>query len=116
MWDDAQLETQDPFPLKETNLNMLENSKVTSISSLFETEFQIQLTDLLAKYKNCFAWDYHEMPSLDQKPVEHRHPIKVGFKPHKQPPKRMTTEVTLKVKEVEHLLKARFIRTARYVN
>ncbi|XP_059658641.1 uncharacterized protein LOC132304963 [Cornus florida] len=57
-----------------------------------------------------------EMPGLSRKLVEHRLPIKKDFQPYKQPPRRMSSEVMLKIKEeIERLLKARFIRTVRYV-
>ncbi|XP_059659004.1 uncharacterized protein LOC132305373 [Cornus florida] len=57
-----------------------------------------------------------EMPGLSRKLVEHRLPIKKDFQPYKQPPRRMSSEVVLKIKEeIERLLKAGFIRTVRYV-
>ncbi|XP_075483761.1 uncharacterized protein LOC142523912 [Primulina tabacum] len=47
--------------------------------------------------------------------VEHRLPLKEGFKPFQQPSRRMSKEVELKVKEeVEKLLKAKFIKPIRY--
>ncbi|GKV36311.1 hypothetical protein SLEP1_g44457 [Rubroshorea leprosula] len=53
--------------------------------------------------------------SLDRELVEHRLPINKGYKPYKQPPRRMSPEVILKVKEeVERLHKVGFIRTTRY--
>ncbi|XP_059650003.1 uncharacterized protein LOC132295729 [Cornus florida] len=56
------------------------------------------------------------MPGLSRKLVEHRLPIKKDFQPYKQPPRRMSSEVMLKIKEeIERLLKAGFIRTVRYV-
>lgn len=56
------------------------------------------------------------MPGLDRRLVEHRLPIKDEFRPFKQPPRRMSNEVIPKVKEeIERLLMAGFIRTARYV-
>lgn len=63
------------------------------------------------------AWDYHEMPGLNRSLVEHRLPIKEGYRPYKQPMRRMSPEVIDKVKiEIERLLEAGFIRTAsRYV-
>ena len=79
-------------------------------------DFKNRLIALLIKYQDCFAWDYQEMLGLDRSLVEHQLPIKPGFKPYKQPPRRMANEVILKVKEeIERLLKAVFIRTARYV-
>ncbi|GMP94840.1 hypothetical protein CsSME_00044128 [Camellia sinensis var. sinensis] len=56
------------------------------------------------------------MSGLNRSLVEQKLPIKLNHMPHKQPPRRMTNEVTLIVKdEIERLLKAGFIRTTRYV-
>ncbi|GKV29945.1 hypothetical protein SLEP1_g38818 [Rubroshorea leprosula] len=56
-----------------------------------------------------------KMLGLDQKLVEHKLPIAEGFRPYKQPSRRMFAEVILKVKEeIERLVKAGFIRTSRY--
>ncbi|KAM2134063.1 hypothetical protein ACFX1R_004102 [Malus domestica] len=56
------------------------------------------------------------MPSLDLTLVEHRMPIKEGFKPNKQAPRRMSKEIEEKVKEeIERLVKVGFIRPAKYV-
>lgn len=48
---------------------MLENPKVNYISNLL----------------GIVAWDYPEMPGLEQKLVEHILPIKVGFTPTNNP-------------------------------
>ena len=48
--------------------------------------------------------------------MEHRLPIRPEFHPFQWPPRRMSKEVELKVKEeIEKLLKAKFIRPTRYV-
>jgi hypothetical protein len=39
---------------------------------------------LLKEYSDCFAWNYTEMPILSREIVEHRLPIKSGFRPFKQ--------------------------------
>jgi hypothetical protein len=56
------------------------------------------------------------MPGLDRSIVEHRLPIKPGFKPYKQPPRKIyKDEVLANVKkEVERLINANFIRPCRY--
>ncbi|XP_015932972.1 uncharacterized protein LOC107459263 [Arachis duranensis] len=57
------------------------------------------------------------MPGLSRELVEHQLPLKANVKPVKQPPRRFAPEVVQKIKEeIERLLKAKFIRTARYVN
>ena len=70
---------------------------------------------LLKKYSDCFAWDYTEMPGLDRSIVEHRLPLKKGFRPFQQRARQMKPEVQLEVKkEIEKMLAAGFIRPCRY--
>ena len=48
--------------------------------------------------------------------MEHRLNIKVEFHSFQQPPRRMSKEVELKVKEeIQKLLKSKFIKPTRYV-
>ncbi|XP_059663595.1 uncharacterized protein LOC132309293 [Cornus florida] len=111
--EDLKADVQDP--LLEINLGAEEEHRPTYISDLLEPDFKAELILLLREYKDCFAWNYIEMPGLPRQLVEHRLPIKEGFRPFKQVPRRMSTEVTMKVKEeIERLLKAGFIRTTRY--
>jgi hypothetical protein len=81
-----------------------------------ESSFREELIKLLKEYKDCFAWDYSEMPGLDRSIVEHRLPIKPGFKPYKQPPRKIYKDEVLAdvKKEVERLLDANFIRPCKY--
>jgi hypothetical protein len=56
------------------------------------------------------------MPGLSRELVEHRLPIKPGFRPYKQPPRRFNPLLYDRVKEeIDRLLKAGFIRPCRYV-
>ncbi|GKV01725.1 hypothetical protein SLEP1_g14266 [Rubroshorea leprosula] len=113
--DDLKAEIQDP--LEEINLGSESEPKVTFISGSLEPQTRDQIVRLLHEFKDCFAWDYSEMPGLDRKLVEHKLPIAEGFRPYKQPPRRMSAKVTLKVKEeIERLVKAGFIRTCRYAD
>jgi hypothetical protein len=58
----------------------------------------------------CFAWDYSEMPGLIRELVEHRVPIKAGFRPYKQGAQNFRLEIIKRVKEeVDQLLQVRFI-------
>ena len=55
------------------------------------------------------------MPSLDRSIVEHRLPIKPGYRPFKQAPRRFNPNVLDDIKkETERLLEAKFIRSCRY--
>jgi hypothetical protein len=58
----------------------------TFISANLDSSFREELIKLLKEYKDCFTWDYSEMPGLDRSIVEHRLPIKPCFRPYKQPP------------------------------
>ncbi|XP_020107333.1 uncharacterized protein LOC109723399 [Ananas comosus] len=80
---EKKLETQDP--LIEVNLGSDEDKRSTYISAKLSAQQQEELKALLKEYKYCFAWSYEEMPGLSREIVEHRLPIKKGFKPYKQP-------------------------------
>ncbi|CAL2240748.1 unnamed protein product [Prunus armeniaca] len=86
--DDDYLEVQNP--LLEINVGTEPEPRPLFVSQFLSPELAAEIIDLLHEYKDCFAWDYHEMPGLPR--------------------------IQLKVKEeIERLLKAGFIRTARYV-
>ncbi|XP_050207621.1 uncharacterized protein LOC126657042 [Mercurialis annua] len=52
-----------------------------------------KLIALLIEYHDCFAWSYDEMPGLDPNIAEHKLPLKSGFRPFRQPPRRMSREM-----------------------
>ena len=103
-------------PLIEVNLGTINESRMTNINGLLSQGERDQLIQLITRYKDCFAWYYHEIPGLFREFVEHCLPIKEGFKAFKQPSKRFNLELMPKIKqEIERLLKVGFIRTTRYV-
>ncbi|KAL2332838.1 hypothetical protein Fmac_014051 [Flemingia macrophylla] len=108
------MEAQDP--LEEVNLGTEEDRRVTYVSKLLNDTLKEQIICTLRQYKDYFAWNYHEMPGLDRKIIEHRLPITPGNRTIKQSPRRFALNVMDKIKEeIERLLKAKFIRTSRYV-
>jgi hypothetical protein len=54
---------------------------------------------LLKEYADCFTWDYTEMPGLDRSIVEHRLPLKKGFRPFQQRARQIKAEVLEEVKK-----------------
>ena len=87
----------------------------TYVSTKLDPEFKKNLIILLKEYRECFAWEYYEMPGLDRKLVEHWLPIKSGCKPVTQAPRRLKAEVMTDVKtEITRLYEANFIRQCRY--
>jgi len=52
--------------LVEVGIDNGDRSRPTFINAKLNSECKQQLTDLLKEYKDCFAWDYTEMPGLDR--------------------------------------------------
>ncbi|KAM1830021.1 hypothetical protein ACFX14_022768 [Malus domestica] len=63
-------------PLETIDLGTKEYPRLIQISGLLEEEDQAKIVSLLHEFKDCFAWHYTEMPSLDSTLVEHIMPIK----------------------------------------
>jgi hypothetical protein len=102
--------------LEEIDIGDGDKPRPTFISTNLDSNFREELIKLLKEYKDCFAWDYSEMPGLDHSIVEHRVPIKLGYKPYKQPPRKIyKDEVLADVKKrVERSIEANFIPPCRY--
>ncbi|XP_058788037.1 uncharacterized protein LOC131662300 [Vicia villosa] len=108
----AKMLAQDP--LEEIDLGDGPTKRVIYISAKLDPKMKNRLVELLKKNRDCFAWDYDEIPGLKRDLVELKLPIKDGKKPIKQTPRRFTPEILLKIKkEVERLLRCNFIRTTR---
>jgi len=101
--------------LVEVDIGNRDRPRPTFISAKLDSECKQQLTKLLKEYKDCFAWDYTEMPGLERSNVEHRLPIKSGFRPHQQPARRWNPNILPGIKaETTKLIEAKFIRQCRY--
>jgi hypothetical protein len=89
--------------LEEIDIGNGDKPRPTFISTNLDSDFREELIKLLKEYRDCFTWDYSEMPGLDRSIVEHRLPIKLGYRPYKQPPRKIyKDEVLVDVKkEVE---------------
>jgi hypothetical protein len=81
--------------LEETDIGDGDKPRPTFISANLDSSFGEGLIKLLKEYKDCFAWDYSEMPGSDHSIVEHRLPIKPGFRPYKQPPRKIYKDEVL---------------------
>ena len=101
--------------LEEIDIGPRDRPRPTYVSAKQDSEYKLELINLLKAFKECFAWEYYEMPGLDQSIVEHRLPIKPGYHPFKQTPRRFNPNVLDdNKKETERLLEAKFIRPCRY--
>ena len=72
-------------PLEEVDIGDGNVPRPTYVNKNLDPEFKFELINLLREYVDCFAWNYTEMPGLSRELVEHRLPIKPGFKAYKQP-------------------------------
>jgi hypothetical protein len=62
--------------LQEIDIGDGLTKRPTYISANINSDFRTKLIELLKEYKDCFAWDYNEMPGLSKELVEHRLPLK----------------------------------------
>jgi hypothetical protein len=101
--------------LEEINIGPGDRPRPTFVSKNLSPEFRTKLIELLKEFRDCFAWEYYEMPGLSRSIVEHQLPIKPGVRPHQQPPRRCKADMLEPVKaEIKRLYDAGFIRPCRY--
>ena len=102
-------------PLEQVDIGDGTIPRSTFINQNLKADYKIKLIALLKDYVDCFAWNYTEMPRLSRDLVEHRLPIKKGFKPFKQSPRCFNSAINDQIKEkIDRLLQAGFIRPCRY--
>lgn len=85
--------------LLEVNIGAGNENRLIYVSRVLPHEQRDQQVKLLTEFKECFAREYHELPGLDQKLMEHRLSIKEGLKSHKQPAWRMKVRIVTKIKK-----------------
>src|SRR5512141_418368 len=101
--------------LEEIDIGPGDWPRPTFISKNLFPEFRTKLMELLKEFRDCFAWEYYEMPGLSRSIVEHRLPLKPGIRPHQQPPRRCKADMLEPVKaEIKRLYDAGFIHPCRY--
>ena len=71
-------------PLEKVDIGDGSVPMPTFVNANLSAEYKADLIKLLKEYVDCFAWSYSEMPGLSRDLVEHRLPIKAGFRPYKQ--------------------------------
>jgi hypothetical protein len=101
--------------LDEVDIGPRDKPHPTFINKKFEPSLWEPMIALLKEYSDCFAWDYTEIPGLDRSIIEHRLPLKKGFRPFQQWARQMRTEALEEVKkEIEKMLEVGFTRLCRY--
>jgi hypothetical protein len=101
--------------LEEVDIGPRDKPQPTFISKNLDSSIREPIIALLKEYSDCFACDYREMSGLDRSIIEHRLPLKKGFRPFQQWARQMRTEVLEEVKkEIEKMLEAGFIKPCKY--
>nr|CAE04481.1 OSJNBa0029L02.22 [Oryza sativa Japonica Group] len=101
--------------LEEVDIGPGDRLRPTFISKNLSPVFRTKLIELLKEFRDCFAWEYYEMPGFSRSIVEHRLPIKPRVRPHQQPPRRCKADMLEPVKaKIKRLYDAGFIRPCRY--
>ena len=65
--------------LEEVDIGPGDKPRPTFISKRLDPSLREPMIALLREYRDCFAWDYIEMPGLDRSIIEHRLPLKKDF-------------------------------------
>jgi hypothetical protein len=101
-------------PLEEIDIGDGKTPRPTFVNKTLETDPRNEMIGLLREYSDCFAWNYTEIPGLSHEIVEHRLPIKSGFRPFKQKARTFRPVLPQIKDEIHRLLEANFIRPCRY--
>jgi hypothetical protein len=75
-------------PLEEIDIRYEITPRLTFVNKNMSLVHKDTIINLLKEYVDCFTWNYCEMLGLSRELVEHRLPIKSGFRPYKQPARR----------------------------
>jgi hypothetical protein len=82
-------------PLEEIYIGDGITPTPTFVKKNMSLEHKDAIIKLLKYYIDCFTWNYREMPGLGRELVEYRLPIKTGFRPYKQPARRLIRLFTI---------------------
>ena len=64
------------YVLEKVDIGYGDRPKLMFISTKLDPEYKREVVALLKEFRDCFAWEYCEMPGLDQWIVEHQLLIK----------------------------------------
>jgi hypothetical protein len=89
-------------PLEEIDIGDGKTPRPTFVNKTLETDPRNEMISLLKEYSDCFAWNYTDMPGLSREIVEHRLPIKSGFRPFKQKTRTFRPDLLPRIKDEIH--------------
>jgi hypothetical protein len=86
-------------PLEEIDIGDGITPRLAFVNKNMSLEHKDAVIKLLRDYVDCFTWNYREMFGLSRELIEHRLPIKSGFRPYKQPAQKFNPIIHDRVKE-----------------
>jgi hypothetical protein len=86
-------------PLEEIDIGDGITPRLTFVNKNMSLEHKDAVIKLLSDYVDCFTWNYREMFGLSRELIEHRLPIKSGFRPYKQSAQKFNPIIHDRVKE-----------------
>ena len=98
--------------LESVDIGKGDRPRPMSINKELEPELKAKLVRQLQEFSDYFAWEYHEMLGLDRSIVEHQLPIKPGYRPYAQHPRKIDATIMDQVKA--KIVEAAFIKPCRY--
>jgi hypothetical protein len=72
-------------PLEEIDIGDGITPRLTYVNNNMSLDHRDAIIKLLKEYVDSSTWNYREMPGPSRELLEHRLPIKSGFRPYKQP-------------------------------
>ena len=56
--------------LEEIDIGSGDRPRLMYVSAKLDPEYKQELVDLLKEFKDCFAWEYYEMPGIKKRSME----------------------------------------------
>jgi len=57
--------------LEEVDIGIGDRPRLMYVSAKLDPKYKLELINLLKEYRDCFAWEYYEIPGLSRSIVEH---------------------------------------------
>lgn len=97
------------------NIDPEKLKRVVLVGKMLSKEFKLHLQKLLRAYGDAFTWTHADMQGIDPRVITHRLSIDPSARPIRQKKRTFIIDRNQAiVKEVDKLLKARFIREVTY--
>lgn len=96
--------------VEDCNLGTQQEPKMIKLFKGVSKDYKERYVDLFKQFQDVFAWSYDDLKTYDKSIIQHKIPLKDGFKPHKQKLQQINPLLLAPIeKEVKILLQAKII-------